>query len=224
MIILDSWIFICLILYLLTYEFLFSSLYFSQWLISSNEFKITWGRDFYWTYITNLVCSRLLVQFSRSVMSNSLQPHGLQHARPPCPSPTSRVYPNSCPLSWWCHPTISSCHPLLLLPSIFPNIRVFSNESALRIKWPKYWSFSFNISPSNKYSVLISFRIDSFDLLAVQGTLRSLLQHHNSKASILWCSAFFMIQFSPPYMKNHSWKGYWEIPKSFLPPQFQARG
>ena len=86
------------------------------------------------------------------------------------------------------------CHPLLLLPSIFPSIRVFSNESALRIRWPKYWSFSFNISPSNEYLGLISIRMDWLDLLAVQGTLKSLLQHHSSKASILWCSAFFMIQ------------------------------
>ena len=92
------------------------------------------------------------------------------------------------------------CHPLLLLPSIFPSIRVFSNESVLCIKWPKYWSFSFSISPSNEYSGLISFRIDWFDLLAVQGTLKSLLQHHSSKASVLWCSAFFMIQFSHPSM------------------------
>ena len=88
------------------------------------------------------------------------------------------------------------CHPLLLLPSIFPNIRVFSNESALRIRWPKYWSFSFNISPSNEHSGLISFRMDWMDLLAVQGTLQSLLQHHRSKASILWCSAFFIVQLS----------------------------
>ena len=92
------------------------------------------------------------------------------------------------------------CHPLLLLPSIFPSIRVFSNESALRIRWPKDWSFSFNISPSNEYSGLISFRMDWFDLLAVQGTLKSLLQHHSSKASILWCSAFFTVQLSHPYM------------------------
>ena len=92
------------------------------------------------------------------------------------------------------------CHPLVLLPSIFPSIRVFSNESALRIKWPKYWSFSFSISPSNEYSGLISFRIDWFHLLAVQCTLNSLLQHHSSKASILWCSAFFIAQLSHPYM------------------------
>ena len=92
------------------------------------------------------------------------------------------------------------CHPLLLLPSIFPNIRVFSNESALCIRWPQYWSFSFSISPSNEYSGLISFRIDWFDLLEVQGTLTSLLQHHSSKASILWHLAFFMVQLSHPYM------------------------
>ena len=92
------------------------------------------------------------------------------------------------------------CHPLLLPPSIFPSIRVFSNESVLRIRWPKYWSFSFTISPSNEYSGLISFRMDWLDLLAIQGTLKSLLQHHSSKALILWCSACFMVQLSHPYM------------------------
>ena len=92
------------------------------------------------------------------------------------------------------------CHALLLLPSIFPSIRVFSNESALRIRWPKYWSFSFNISPSNEHPQLISFRMDWLDLLAVQGTLKSLLQHHSSKTSVLRCSAFFMVQLSHPYM------------------------
>ena len=92
------------------------------------------------------------------------------------------------------------CHPLLLLPSIFPSIRVFSNGSALRIRWPKYWSLSFNISPSNEHPGLISFRMDWLDLLAVQGTLKSLLQHHSSEASILWCSAFFPVQLSHPYM------------------------
>ena len=91
------------------------------------------------------------------------------------------------------------CHPLLLLPSIFSSIRIFSNESALHIRWPKYWSFSFSIDPSSEYSGLISFRTDWFDLLAVQGTLKSLLQHHSSKASILQCSAFFMVQLSHPY-------------------------
>ena len=92
------------------------------------------------------------------------------------------------------------CRPLLLLPSIFPSIRVFSNESVLLMGWPKYWSFSFSISPSNEYSGLISFRIDRLDLLVVQGTLKSLLPHHSSKASILWHSAFFMVQLSHPYM------------------------
>ena len=92
------------------------------------------------------------------------------------------------------------CHPLLLLPSVFPSIRVFSNESVLCIRWPKYWSFSFSISPSNEHSGLISFRMDWLDLLAVQGTLKSLLQHHRSKASILWHSAFFTVQLSHPYM------------------------
>ena len=92
------------------------------------------------------------------------------------------------------------CHPLLLLPSIFPSIRVFSNESALRMRWPKYWSFSFNISPSNEHPGLMSFRMDWLDLLAVQGTCKNLLQHHSSKASILQCSAFFTVQLSHPYM------------------------
>ena len=96
------------------------------------------------------------VQFSCSVVSDSLWPHGLQHSRPPCPLPTPRVYSNSCPLSQWCHPTISSSVVPLLLPlSIFPSIRVFSNESVLHISWPKYWSFSFSISPSNEYSGLM---------------------------------------------------------------------
>ena len=92
------------------------------------------------------------------------------------------------------------CRLLLLLPSIFPNIRVFSNESALHIRWPKYWSFSFNINPSSEHPGLISFRMDWLDLLTVQGTLKSLLQHHSSKASILWCLAFFLVQVSHPYM------------------------
>ena len=96
------------------------------------------------------------------------------------------------------HPIL--CRPLLLLPSIFPSIRVFSNESALHIRWPKYWSFSFNISPSNEYSGLISFRMDWLDILVAQGTLKSLLQHQSLKASILWCSDLFMVQLSHPYM------------------------
>ena len=112
--------------------------------------------------------------FSNSVVSESLWPHGLQHARLLCPSPTPRVCTNPCSSSQWYHPTILSfCRPLLSLPSIFPSISVFSKESGLLIRWPKYWSFSFSISPSNEYSGLTSFRIDWFDLLAVQGTLKS---------------------------------------------------
>ena len=98
------------------------------------------------------------------------------------------------------------CYPLLFLYSIFPSIRVFSNESVLHIRWSKYWSFSFTISPSNEYSRLISFKIDNFDLLAVQGTLKSLLQHHSSKASVLWHSAFFMVQLLKPYMTTEKKK------------------
>ena len=142
------------------------------------------------------------VQFSHSVVSDSSWPHGPQHARLPCPSPTPRAYSNSCSSSQWCHPTISSS----MIPfssSIFPNIRVFCNESVLRIKWPKYWNFSLRISPSNEYSRLISFRIDLLDLLAVQGTLKNLLQHHSSKPSILQHSAFFMVQHSHPYIEKH---------------------
>ena len=110
---------------------------------------------------------------------------------PPKPMSTESVMPSN---------YLILCRPLLLLPSIFPSIRVFSNESVLRIRWPNYWSFIFSISTSNEYSRLISFRMDWFDLLAVQGTLKSLLQHHSSKASILWLSAFFIVQLSHPYM------------------------
>ena len=133
-------------------------------------------------------------------MSDSLQPHGLQHARLPCLSPTPGACLNSCPSIRQCCPApihLILCHPLLLT-SIFSGIRIFSKESALRSRWPKYWTFS--ISPFNEYSGLISFRIDWFDLLIVQGTLKSLLQHHSSKASILWCSGFFTVQLSHPYM------------------------
>ena len=131
------------------------------------------------------------VQFSRSVLSDSLQPYEPQHARPPCPSTNSWSPPK--PMSTeLVMPSnhLILCPPLLFLPSISPSIRVFSNKSALRIIWPKYWSFSFNISPSNEHPGLISFRMDWLDFLAVQGTLKSLLQHHSSKASILRCSAF----------------------------------
>ena len=140
-----------------------------------------------------------MVQFSRSVVSDSFQPHEPQYARPPYPSAT----PGSPPMSIESVMPSSHlilCHPLLLLPSIFPSIRVFSNESALRISWAKDWSFSFNSSLSSEHPGLISFRMDWLDLLAVQGTLKSLLQHHSSRASILWHSAFFIVQLSHPYM------------------------
>ena len=140
------------------------------------------------------------VQFSHSVVSNSLWPHEPQYARPPCPSPTPGVCPNSCPESVTPSNHLIPCHPLLLLPSIFPSIRFFSNESALCIRQPKYWNFSFSISLSNEHPRLISFRMDWLDLLAIQGTLKSLLQHHSSKASILLCSASFIVQLSHPYM------------------------
>ena len=140
------------------------------------------------------------VQFSRSVVSDFLWPHESQHARPPCPSPTPGVYPNSCPSNRWCHPAISSSAiPFSSCPQSLPAW-VFSNESTLRMRWPKYWSFSFNIIPSNEHAGQISFRVDWLDLLAVQGTLKSLLQHHSSKASILRHSAFVTVQLSHPYM------------------------
>ena len=138
----------------------------------------------------------MLLLFSCSVVSNFLQPHGPQQTRFPCYSPAPRACSNSCPLIESVMPSnyLVLCCPRLLLPSIFPSIRVFSKESALHISWPKYWSFSFSISCSNEYSGLISFSIDWFDLLAVQGTLRSLLNHHNSKAPVLQHLAFFMVQ------------------------------
>ena len=131
-------------------------------------------------------------------MFDSLRPQGLQHARLPCPLPSPGVCSNHAHCIGDAIQHLILCRPLLLLPSIFPSIRVFSKESALCIRWPKCWNFS--ISPSNEYSGLIFFRIDWFDLLAVQGTLESLLQHHSSKASILWHSAFFMVQLSHPYL------------------------
>ena len=142
---------------------------------------------------------RYSVQFSRSVVSHSLGPHEAPQASLSITNtrsllklmPIKSVMPSS-------HLTL--CHPLLLLPPIPPSIRVFSNESTLRMRWPKYWSFSFSISPSNEHSGLISFRKDWLDLLEVQGTLKSLLQHHSSKASIFRCSAYFTVQLSHPYM------------------------
>ena len=127
---------------------------------------------------------------SRSVLSDSLRPHGLQHARLPYPSPTPGACSDLCPSSRWCHPTILSSVVPFSLPSVFPSIRVFSSESVLHIRWPEYWSFS--ISPPSAYSGLIFFRIDWFDL-AVQGTLKILLQHYHWKATVLQCSAFFMV-------------------------------
>ena len=141
------------------------------------------------------------VQISPSVGSSSLRPHGLQHARLPCPSLSPRACLNACLLSWWCHLTISSS--VVLFSSClqsFPAPGSFPMSQFFHIRWPQYWSFSFSISPSNEYLRLISFIIDWFDLLAVQRTLESLLQHHSSKPSILQRSAFFMVHFSHPYM------------------------
>ena len=138
-------------------------------------------------------------------MSDSLQPHG-QYTRLLCPPLSPGVCSNSSIESVMLSNHFILCHPLLLLLSIAPSISVFSNESALCIRWPKYWSFSFSIRPSHEYSRLISFSIDWFDFLLVQGNIKSLVQHQNSKASILWPSAFFVIQYSHPYMttgKNH---------------------
>ena len=132
-------------------------------------------------------------------MPNSLRPHELQHARSPYPITKFRSLPKPTSIeSVMPSNHFILCCPLLLLPSIFPSIRVFPNESALCIRWPKYWSFSFNISPTNEHPGLISFRMDWLDLLAVQGTLKSFLQHHSSKSSILRCSAFFTVQLSHP--------------------------
>ena len=162
------------------------------------------------------IISHSVLEFSPSVVSDSLQPHGLQHARLPCPSPTPRACSNPCPLNRWCYPTISSSsqekgRPLLFLPSVFPSIRVFSSESVLCIRWPKYWCFSFNISPSNEYSGLISFRNDWFDLLAVQGTLKSLLQQHWSIKSIN--SLVLRFLYGPMLTSIHD---YWKKPQPWV--------
>ena len=145
------------------------------------------------------------VQFSCSVMSDSLLLHELQHTRPPCLSPTPGVHSNTSIESVMPSSHLILCRPLLL-PSIPPSIRVFSNESTLHMRWPKYWSFSFSISPSKEHPGLISFRMDWLDLLAIQETLKSLLQHHSSKALILRHSAFLIVQLTPipDYWKNHS--------------------
>ena len=133
-------------------------------------------------------------------MSKSLRPHGLQHAWLPCPSFSQSLLKLMSIESVMPSKHLILCHPFLLAPSVFPSIRVFSSESALPIRWPQYWSFSFNIIPSNEYSGLISFRMDWLDLLAVQGTLKGLLQHHSLKASILQHSAFFIVQLSHPFI------------------------
>ena len=147
-----------------------------------------------------MATSSTSVQFSCSVVSDSLWPHELLHARLPCPSPTLEACSNSCPSSWKCHPiNSSSVIPFSSCLQSFPGQGLFQWVSS-SIRWPKYWSFSFSISPPNEYSRLISFRIDWFDLLEIQGTLKSLLQHHSWKASILQCSAFFTVQLSHPYM------------------------
>ena len=161
---------------------------------------LAWSTEGLWSIHSTMgfCCCYLVTKMCLIV----LQPHGLQHTRLPCPLPTPRACSNSCPSSQWCHPTISSSVTLLLPPSNFPSSRVFSNESVLLIRWPKYWSLSISVSPSNEYSGLISFRIDWFELLVIQGTLKSLLQPHSSKASILQHSAFSMVQLSHLYRTN----------------------
>ena len=148
--------------------------------------------------------------------SNSLWPHRLQNARPPCPSPTPRVYSNSCLSSLWCHPTISSCHPLLLPPLIFPSIRVFSNKSVLLIRWPKDWSFSFSINPSNEYS----FRMDWLDLLAVQGDSQESSPTSQSKSINNSVHSFLLEK----EMATHSSTLAWKIPRLGEPGRLQSMG
>ena len=141
------------------------------------------------------------VQFSHSVVSDSLRPHESQHTRPPCSSPAPAVHSDSRPSSWWCHPAISSSVvPFSSWPQSLPASESFPMSQLFVWSGPKYWSFSFSIIPSKEHPRLISFRIDWLDLLAVQGTLKCLLRHHSSKASVLQCSSFFTVQFSHPYM------------------------
>ena len=152
----------------------------------------TWIHSNSWScQIFSFCCSKYCIKDMPSSVTQwclTLRHHGLQHAALPCPSPPPQAYSNWCPTHWWCHPTISSSViPFSSKPSVPPSVGVFSNESVLCIRWPKYWSFGFSIRPSNEYSGLVSFRIDWFDFLAFQGTLKSLLQHHSSKASVLWC-------------------------------------
>ena len=140
-------------------------------------------------------------QVSHSAVSDSLQPHESQHARPLCPSPTPRVHSDSCPSSPWCHLAISaSVIPFSSCPQSLPSSGSFPMSQLFAWRWPKYWTFSFSISPSNEHPGLISFRMDWSDIFAVQGTLKSLLQHHSSKPSILQHSAFFTVQLSHPHI------------------------
>ena len=170
-----------------------------QWVAPHQFCHIRWPK--YWSFSFSII----QFKFSCSVTSNSLRPHGL-HTRLPCLTNSQSLLKFMSIESVMPSNHLILCHPLLLLPSIFPSAKVFPNESVLHIRWPKYWSFSLSLHPSNEYSGLISFRMDWLDLLAVQGTLKSLLQHHSSKASILWCSVFLIVQLSPvhEYWKNHS--------------------
>ena len=160
------------------------------------SWEFRWDPISSWHIYCSLICTQL-VQFSHSLVSNSLQPDGLQHTRLPCPSPTFRVYSNSCPLSQWCHPTISSCRLLFILLSIFPSIRVFSSESVLCIRWPKYWSFSFSISPSNEYPGLISLGWTGWVSLQSKGLSRvfsntTVQKHHFFSAQLSLLSHPYM--------------------------------
>ena len=193
-----------------------STLYHGPWLSSnckSKKFLLSFFVSHTSAFVVPhpLLLSRLIpsfeqeqhssVQFSCSVKSYFGGPHGLQHLRPPCPSPTLAARSEFMPIeSLKPSNHLTLCPPFLLLPLIFPSIMVFSNEAVLHIRWPKYWSFSFSTSLSNEYSGLISFRIDWWDFLVVRVTLRSFLQNYSAKASILWCSAFFVVQLSHPYM------------------------
>ena len=176
-----------------------------SWLFSYFSDVLVIGRSFAWWLVAVIMHLKLLGEYSAfsSVAQScpTLWPHGLQHTRLPCPSPTPRACSNSQSIqSVMSSNYFTFCRPLLLPPSVFLTIRVLSSESVLCIRWPKYWSFSFSTSPSNEYSGLISFRMDWLDLLTVQGALKSLLQHQSSKASVLWLSPFFMVQLSHPYM------------------------
>ena len=171
------------------------------------SYIVFWDSRWYFSNARDRVCQLDSVQFSCSVVSDSLQPHGLEHTRLPCPSPTPRAYSNSCLLTWWCRPTVSSLVvPFSFCLQSFPASVSFQMSSFFASGGQsvgisasaKCWNFSFSISPSNEYSGLISFRMDWLDLLAVQGTLKSLLQHHSSKTSVLQRSAFFIVQLSHP--------------------------